>query len=152
MIEFPEGARQLQIPLRRQELLHEAVGRHEEDGVAAVDERVADGAHRVTLADAGQAERQDIGGVVEEVAVGELVEAPHKRRRQAPFIEGGERFARRQLRGAAQARDAALVPLLGFELQDLQQQRQRRLLLRLDEARDHLARGRGEGKPREQAS
>ena len=142
MIEFAQGARQLEIPLRRQELLHEAVGRHEEHGVAAVDERVADGAHRVALADAGQAEGQDIGRVVEEVAVGELVEATHQRRRQAAFVERVERFARRQLRRAAQARDAALVSLLRFELQDVQQQRERRLLLRLDEARHHLARGR----------
>ena len=136
MIEFAQGAGQLEIPLRRQELLHEAVGRHEEHGVAAVDERVADGAHRVALADARQAEGQHIGRVVEEVAVGELVEATHQRRRQAPFIERRERFARRQLRGAAQARDAALVSLLGLELQDVQQQRERRLLLRFDEARD----------------
>ncbi len=58
VIELAQGARQLEIPLRRQELLHEAVGRHEEHGVAAVDERVADGAHRVALADARQAEGQ----------------------------------------------------------------------------------------------
>ena len=89
-----------------------------------------------------------IGGVVEEVAVGELVEATHQRRRQAPFIERGERFSRRQLGRPAQARDAALVPLLRFELQDVQQQRERRLLLRLDEARDHLARGRRERETR----
>ena len=103
MIEFAQGARQLEIALRRQELLHEAVGRHEEHGVAAVDERVADGAQRVALADARQPERQHIGGVVEEVAVGELVESTHQRRRQAPFIERGERFARRQLGRPTQA-------------------------------------------------
>ena len=91
--------------------------------MAAVDERMADGAHRMALADAGQAERQDIGGVVEEVAVGELVQAAHQRRRQAPFVERRERFARRQLGRPTQARDAALVPLLRFELQDLEEQR-----------------------------
>ena len=148
MIEFPQGARQLEIPLRRQELLHEAIGRHEEHGVAAVDERVADGAQRVALADARQAERQHIGGVVEDVAVGELVESAHQRRRQASFIERRERFSRRQFRGATQPRDAALVSLVGFELQDIEQQRERRLLLRLDEPRDHLARGRRERKRR----
>ena len=66
------------------------------------------------------------------------------------FIERGERFARRQLGRPAQARDAALVSLLRFELQDVEQQRERRLLLRLDEPRDHLARGRRERKPGEQ--
>ena len=150
VIELAQGARQLEIPLRGQELLHEAVGRHEEHGVAAVDERVADGAHRVALADARQAERQHIGRVVEEVAVGELVQSTHERRRQAALIERVERLARRQLRGPAQARDAALVSLLRFELQHLEQQRQRRLLLRFDEPRDQLARGRRERKPREQ--
>ena len=60
----------------------------------------------------GRPNAKHIGGVVEEVAVGELVEATHQRRRQASFIERGERFARRQLRGPAQPRDAALVSLL----------------------------------------
>ena len=98
--------------------------------MAAVDERVADGADRMTLADAGQAEGQDIGGVVEEVAVGDLVETTDQRRRQAAFVERRERFPRRQFRGAPSPRDAALVPLLPFELEDLQQQRQGGLLLR----------------------
>jgi len=111
---------------------------------------MAHGAQRVALPDARQTERQDIRGVVEDIAVGELVESPHERRRQAPFIKGGERFPRRQLRGPAQARDATLVSLLRFELQDLEEQGQGRLLLRLDEARDHLARGRREGEAREQ--
>jgi hypothetical protein len=61
---------------RRQDLLHQAVRRHEEDGDAAVGERLADSADRMTLADAGQAEGQDMGGVVENVALGDLVEAP----------------------------------------------------------------------------
>ena len=100
----------------------------------------------------GRPKAKHIGRVVEEVAVGELVEAAHQRRRQAAFVERVERFARRQLRGAAQARDAALVPLLRFELEDLEEQRERRLLLRLDEARHHLARGRREREAREQAS
>ena len=89
---------------------------------------------------------------VEEVALGELVQSAHQRRRQAAFVERLERFAGRQLRGAAQARDAALVSLVRFELQDLQQQRQGGLLLGLDEARDQLARGGGEQKAREPAS
>jgi hypothetical protein len=41
------------------------------------------------------------------------------------------------------------VSLLGLELQDVEQQREGRLLLRLDEPRDQFARGRGEPKPRE---
>ena len=64
VIEFAQGAGQLEIPLRRQQLLHEAVGRHEQHGVAAVDERVTDRAHRMALADAWQAEGQHIGRIV----------------------------------------------------------------------------------------
>ena len=104
--------------------------------MTALDEGMPDGAHRVTLADARQPERQHIGRVLQEVAVGELVETPDQRRRQALLIEGGERLAWRQLRGPAQPRDPALVSLLGLEFQDVQEQRQGRLLLRGDEPRD----------------
>src|ERR1700680_150965 len=58
------------------------------------------------------------------------LESTHQRGWQAAFIEGVERFARRQLGGPAQACDAALVSLLSLELQDFQQQRQGRLVLR----------------------
>jgi hypothetical protein len=78
------------------------------------------------------------------------MEATHQRRRQAPFIERVERFPWRELGGPAQAGDPALVPLLRFELQDVEQQRERRLLLRVDEARDQLARRRGQCEPGEQ--
>ena len=111
---------------------------------------MADGAERVALADAGQAEGQHIGRVREEVALGELVESTHQCRRQASLVERGERFPRRQLRGAAQAGHAALVSLLGLELQDFQEQRERRLLLGVDKPRDQLAGGRRQQKPREQ--
>jgi hypothetical protein len=102
--------------------------------VAAIDEGMPDGADRVALADARQTERQDIGGVVQEVAVGELMEATHQRRRQAAFIERVERFPWRELGRPAQAGDPALVPLVRFELQDVEQERECRLLLRLNEA------------------
>ena len=41
-----------------QQLLHEAIGRHEQYGVATVDERVTNRAHRMALADAWQAKGQ----------------------------------------------------------------------------------------------
>jgi hypothetical protein len=58
------------------------------------------------------------------------------RRRQAARIERVERLPGRELRGPAQARNAARVSLLGLELQDFQEQRQRRLLLRDHKSRD----------------
>ena len=92
VIELAQGARQIQIPLRRQELLHEAVSRHEEHGVAAVDKRVADGTERMGLADARQPECQHVRGILEDVALRELVKATHQGRRQAPFIERWRTF------------------------------------------------------------
>jgi hypothetical protein len=62
------------------------------------------------------------------------VESTYQRRRQASFIERGERFARRQLGCSTQPCDPALVSLLRFELQDLEEQGEGRLLLGLDEA------------------
>ncbi len=129
--------------------MDEAVGRHEQDGVAALDERVADGAQRVALADAREPEGQHVGRVLQEVAVGELVQPAHQRRRQAAFIEGGEGLAGRESGGPAQTRDPALVSLLGFQLQDLEEQRQRRLLLGLHEPRHQFAGGGREPEPRE---
>ena len=102
MIELAQGARQIEIPLRREQLLHEAVGRHEEHRVAALDERVADGTQRVALADAGQAEGQHIGRLVEEVALRELLELADQRRRQAAL----RRAWRTSCRAAASRRGA----------------------------------------------
>ena len=63
-----------------------------------------------------EAEGQHIGRVVQEVALGQLVQSDGSAPAGgAPLIEGGERFARRQLRRPAQPRDPALVPLLRFE-------------------------------------
>jgi len=110
---------------------------------------MADGAHRVPLADAREAEGQHIGRVLEEVAGGELVQPAHQRRGQAPFVERSERFAGWQFGGPAQTCDPALVSLLGLELQDFEEQRQRRLLLRLNEPRHQFTRGGGEQEPGE---
>ena len=65
--------------------------------MAAVDERMPDGTQRMALADAGQAKGEHVGRVGEEVALRELVELAHQRRRQAALIEGRKRLARRKL-------------------------------------------------------
>ena len=52
-----------------------------------VDERVADGAHRVTLADAGQPEGEHIGRVGEEVALRELVQLGIRMQTQADDVQ-----------------------------------------------------------------
>jgi len=67
-----------------------------------------------------------------------------ERRRQPALVERVERLARRQLRGASQATGAPLAPFVRFELEHLEEERERGLLFRFDEPRDELAGGRGE--------
>jgi hypothetical protein len=95
----------------------------------------------------GQAEGQHIGRLLEEVALGELVQPAHERRRASALRRACQTSCRAAASTRAAARDAALVSLLRFELQHLEQQRQRRLLLRLDEPRHQLARGGREREP-----
>ena len=99
-----------------------------------VDQRVTNGADRLTLADAGQAEGQDIEASSSRSPSAMWWRPSDQRRRQAAFLERRERLPRRQFRGATQSGDAALVPLLRFELDDLQEQRQGGLLRRPMEA------------------
>ena len=64
--------------------------------MARLDQGVAHGAQRVTLADAGQAERQDIGRRLEKRPRGELFQALGHRWGEPPGVERLERLAGRQ--------------------------------------------------------
>ena len=77
----------------------------------------------------------------EEVALAELAELADERGGQAAFVERVKRFAGRQLGGAAEPRDPPCPALVGFELEDGEQHRQRGLLVGFDEAGDELACG-----------
>lgn len=96
MIELAQCTRQFKLALGREEVLHEAEGRREEDAPPLLDERVPDGARRVGLAAAGQPEGQPVDGAVTEVAGGELAESLGERRGQAVGLQGGEGLAGRQ--------------------------------------------------------
>jgi hypothetical protein len=60
------------------------------------------------------------------------------------FFQPVERLAWRELRRAPQAREPSLQPLLRLEIQHLEEERQRGLLVGLDEPGDELAGGGGE--------
>jgi hypothetical protein len=59
-VEAGEGARQGQVALGGEQLLHEAEGGGEEHGVSSLHQGVAEGGGRVGLAAAGKAEAEDV--------------------------------------------------------------------------------------------
>ena len=92
----------------------------------------------VTFPDAGQAERQDVAGALEELAGGERAELLDEGARETLLVEGGERLARWELGGGPQPGDAARPAVGRFELADLEEQGERLLLAGLREAREEL--------------
>src|SRR5262249_56267666 len=74
------------------------------------DQGVTHGAERVTLADAGQPERQDIGGGGEKRPGGELLQPVHDRRGQPPRVGRLEGFSRGEVSGPARPRKPRPAP------------------------------------------
>jgi hypothetical protein len=85
---------------------------------------VSQSARGVRLADAGQTEGEHIRGPIEEVAARQLVKLLDQRPRQSGITERVERFTRWKLRSSQEPLDAALSSISGFELENLQQERQ----------------------------
>jgi hypothetical protein len=135
LIELAERARQREIALGGEQLLHEAIGGREVDGMARLEEPVAERARGMRLPRPRQAEGEHVGAALEERAARELIELTLELRRQARGIESGRRLAGRELRGVAEPRDAALATILGLELEDLGQRRECLRLTRGREAR-----------------
>ena len=79
-------------------------------------------------------------------ALAELAQLADQRGWQPVVVQRVKRFARWQLRGTSESCDTSRAPLVRFQLQNCQQHRQGRLLIRLDEAGDELACGRGQRK------
>ena len=73
-IESLQGTWQSEVPLGCEELLDEAEGRREEDGVAAANERVTERGSGVRLAASRESEAEDVVRALEELAGRELVE------------------------------------------------------------------------------
>ena len=91
------------VALGGEEFLHQAVGRSEEDGVAGFHQAVAQGAPGVGLAGAGQPEGQHVDAVLDEAALGQLVQLLPHGQGYAVVLEGLPGLARGQpgLPGAA---------------------------------------------------
>ena len=73
VVQLAQLAGQVQVALGGEELLHQAVGRCEKDGVAGFHQSVAQGAERVGLAGAGQPEGQHVDAALDEAALGQMV-------------------------------------------------------------------------------
>ena len=114
-------SRQGQIPLGGEEVLHQPVGRGEEQRPARLHQPVADGAQGVGLAGARQSEGQHVDAAVDEAAVGQLVQLPSQRQGHPVVLEGLPGLACRQPRGGAQPADAPLPAVLGLLLQHFQE-------------------------------
>jgi hypothetical protein len=135
------GAREGKVATRRQELLDELVGGGGQDADARADERVAERARQVTLADAGSPEQEHIAGALDEGAAGQLARLDEHVAGHAGGVEGVERLGRREPRCAAEPVDATLAAGLGFDLEHLGQGHERLIPSGIEEALGHLLGG-----------
>ena len=151
VIELPQGARQLEIALRGQQLLHEAVGRHEEHGVAALDEargrrRTSRGSCRRRAGRTPARWSPRRGSRPRRArAVGARAPAASAPSSSVSNVLPGGSFDARRRRVMRRSRRSC-----ASSSKHLEQQRQRRPAVRFDEPRDELARGGREREPREQ--
>ena len=114
-------SRQGQVPLGCQQILHQPVGRGEENRSARLHQPVAHGAQGVGLAGAGQSEGQHVDAAVDEAAVGQFAQLLPQSQGDTVVLEGLPGLARRQPGGGAQPADAPLPAVLGLLLQHLQE-------------------------------
>ncbi len=114
-VELRQALGQLQIATGCLEVLDQIGGAAEQDGVAAVDQGMAEGGGEVGLADAAGAEQQDVAAAAEPaVTAGERVEPWPVQAGREGDIEAGDGLARRQPRGLTPGCDATLVALGDF--------------------------------------
>jgi len=116
-IEATKRPGQVEVTAGGQELLDELVGREEQDADTGGDERVAERACQVALADARPPEQQDVVGALDEVATGELAGLEEDLAGYAGDVEGVEGLRRREPGAAPQPVDAALTAGLGLDLE-----------------------------------
>jgi hypothetical protein len=93
-IEAAQRTRKCQVSLGGEQLLDELKGGSEEDGVTVLHEGVTECAGSVSLAGAGQAEAEHVGGALEEVTALELAQSGQHAFGEALRVEGFERFRR----------------------------------------------------------
>jgi hypothetical protein len=119
-VEFPEGPGQIEIPLGGQQLLDQAEGGRQEDRVAAHDQRMAQSGGGVALAHAGEAEDEDVCGLLHPGAGAEVLELLGEGAGHARPVEGIEGLAREQVGDAAETLDPPIDSLLGLHLDDVE--------------------------------
>ena len=110
-----------EIAFGGEQVLHQTVGWGEEDGVSSFHQAMAQGAQGVGLAGAGQTEGQDVDPVFHEAALGQVVQLLPQGQRHPVVLEGLPGFAGRQPRFPTAPDDAALLPVLGFLIQHLEE-------------------------------
>ena len=96
--------------------------------MALLDEGVAECTRGMALTHPRWAERQQVGGVLEELTARQFAQLASQRRLQDAHVERVESLAGRQLGSTAQSADFALLACFGLHLQDFQHNAQRLLL------------------------
>ncbi len=140
-VEGAQRAGQREIAARGQQHLDELVRGREHHADAGVDERVAERAGDMALADAGLAEQQHVLRALDEAAARQLLGLEQDRPRDAVLVEGLEGLGRRQSRGPAQALDPTVPPRLCLGLEDLGEDQQALIAAGIEEPLGHLLRG-----------
>ena len=113
--------RQRQIPLGRQEVLYQPVGRGEEDRPVRLHQPVAHGTQCVCLAGARQSEGQDVDAATYEVTVGQFAQLLSQAQGHPVMLEGLPSLASGQPGLLAESVDPPLPSILGLLLQHLQE-------------------------------
>ena len=112
---------QRQVALGGEQVLHQPVGRGEEDRASCLHQPVAHGAQCMSLAGAGQSEGQHVDASLHEAAAGQLAQLLPQAQGHPVVLEGLSGLADGQLGCGAQPADAALLAVLGLLLQHFQQ-------------------------------
>ncbi len=94
VVQLAQLSGQVEVALGGQQVLHQAVGRCEEDGVARFHQAVAQGTERVGLAGAGETEGQHVDAVFHETALGQMVQLLTQCQGHPVVLEGLPGFAR----------------------------------------------------------
>jgi len=119
-VEDRELGFEAKVPLGAEQALGERVGRCEEHAVPTLDELVADGAHEVGLAAAGQSEREEIVAALNEPALAQRRQLLDDLGRNAGSIECGEGLVQGEVGVLELARDATTAALESLELDEVQ--------------------------------
>ena len=121
VVQLAQLSGQVEVALGGEQVLHQTVGRCEEDGVASFHQAVAQGTERMGLAGAGEPEGQHVDAVIHETALGQLVHLLPQCQRHPVMFEGLPGLARGEPGRLTQPVDAPVLPILGLLLQHLQE-------------------------------